>query len=391
MTALGLFGVYLSTLAFFFSPLERTQNRVLMLFVAWILHLAATLVYYDYFLTHAADAQGYYNDPHHFYEKGVALGTWWVIFVVQSLKRLVGGTFLDYFLLFQAFGFWGVAIVMRTIEEIYARFRVKPPDAIFIICWLPGIHFWTSSIGKDGFLFLACSLAVWGAMAPRSRWLALATAFVIMLLFRAHIAFVAVIASAGATFLNKRKTLVQWLAMGILCVAVAVTIPTLKRAVFVDVTSAQSVSDFLETYSDATRRAGGGSALFAPFPVRMLSLFFRPLFFDTREMFGVVSSFENVAMIFIIGTVAWNWRTVKGMSSQIFAVRFWLLFFVVLSLFLTFLYYNVGLGLRHRTMFMPALIALFATVFAAGKGRRAAAHAASPSAMSGLHQAPHVS
>jgi hypothetical protein len=371
VTHVGILGICLSAIAFFFAPFERSKNRIVILFVAWVLHITSAFVYYYYAQSHVTDAWGYYYDPHDLYRAGISLGSWCVFFVVHFLRELIGGTFLDYFLLFQAAGFWGVAVLMRTMEEVYARFALKPADVILSICWLPGLHFWTSGIGKDPLLFLACSLAVWSVMAPRKRWPSLAAALGIMLMFRAHIALVAVIALAGATFLNKRKSAGQWLALGVLAAGIVVAVVTVRRALVVDVTSVQSVSDFVEARSSVNRTVGGATAVFAPFPVRVLSLLFRPFFFDAREAFGIISSLENVAMLFVVAKVTANWQISKNIASDIFAVRFWWFFTFALVLLLGFMYYNVGLGLRQRTMFMPPLIAAFVTVLAIRKGRAA--------------------
>jgi len=93
--------------------------------------------------------------------------------------------------------------------------------------------------------------------------------------------------------------------------------------------------------------------------VRLVSLLFRPFFFDAQGLFALISSVENVAYLFIIGFMVRAWKNGVLIFRTAVFFRFAFFFAVALIALLTIVYYNVGLGLRQKTMIMPALLTFF--------------------------------
>ena len=366
MTLVGLLGPIIALLAWQMAFVERTRTRAAIFFLAFLTHIGTTILYYFWVQTTVADTILYYDDPYSFYGTGFGMGTRFVIYMVQYLKDILGGTYLDYFLLFQAFGFWGVVLMMRIFEEIHIELGTKQSPFTYLLLFLPSIHFWTSAIGKDAPLFLAASLAVWSAMQLRRRFIAFGLSILIMVLFRPYIALAALMALALSAFIDPRNSVGTKLVL--LLAAFAAVVPvlgTVENTFRVDVTSAESVSDFFQYQSEISAQDEGGSAVVgASYPVRIFSLLFRPLFVDANGAFGLIASLENLFLMFILFQMLRNFGSVKKLVRSVFFVRFGSIFAVVLILLLGFVYYNVGLGLRQKVMFMPGLLTLFVAVLA---------------------------
>ena len=380
MTLVGLLGPIIALLAWQMAFVERTRTRAAIFFLAFLTHIGTTILYYFWVQTTVADTILYYDDPYSFYGTGFGMGTRFVIYMVQYLKDILGGTYLDYFLLFQAFGFWGVVLMMRIFEEIHIELGTKQSPFTYLLFFLPSIHFWTSAIGKDAPLFLAASLAVWSAMQLRRRFIAFGLSILIMVLFRPYIALAALMALALSAFIDPRNSVGTKLVL--LLAAFAAVVPvlgTVENTFRVDVTSAESVSDFFQYQSEISAQDEGGSAVVgASYPVRIFSLLFRPLFVDANGAFGLIASLENLFLMFILFQMLRNFGSVKKLVRSVFFVRFGSIFAVVLILLLGFVYYNVGLGLRQKVMFMPGLLTLFVAVLAvkhAKAGRTALSYA----------------
>lgn len=380
MTLVGLLGPIIALLAWQMAFVERTRTRAAIFFLAFLTHIGTTILYYFWVQTTVADTILYYDDPYNFYGTGFGMGTRFVIYMVQYLKDVLGGTYLDYFLLFQAFGFWGVVFMMRIFEEIHIELGTKQSPFTYLLFFLPGIHFWTSAIGKDAPLFLAASLAVWSAMQLRRRFIAFGLSILIMVLFRPYIALAALMALALSAFIDPRNSVGTKLVL--LLAAFAALVPvlgTVENTFRVDVTSAESVSDFFQYQSEISAQDEGGSAVVgASYPVRIFSLLFRPLFVDANGAFGLIASLENLFLMFILFQILRNFGSVKKLVRSVFFIRFGSIFAVVLILLLGFVYYNVGLGLRQKVMFMPGLLTLFVAVLAvkhAKAGRTALSYA----------------
>lgn len=380
MTFVGILGILLALLAFPVSSVQKTPKNVFIFAAILMIHVAATFYYHYWAQTNATDSTVYYEDQLDFYGRGFGLNTAFVIYVVQFLRELIGGTYLDYFLLFQASGVWALAYMLRIIDEIYLEVNCEPPWFLYAVLFFPSFHFFTSSIGKDGPLALAVALAVWSSFDIRRRIVPLVVAVVLMVLFRPHIALVATMTLAACAFFDARvKTYVR---VGLLIAAfggLLVIATTLRSTFDVDVTSAESVGNFFDRQSEAAQQFDEGTAVLdASYPVRILSFMFRPFFFDSDTLLSFVASLENLFMVFFVLVMLARWRTAVTLSKRVFFARFALIFSVLLILLLSYVYYNVGLGLRQRTMLIPALFAFVAALVAVRKAERMAAPMAVP-------------
>lgn len=385
MTAVSLLGIILSVAAIPFGLRASASSRLLLLISLLVVHVAASTAYYFYAQSNPADASLYFYDTAGMARFGFGFGTIFTVHMVDFLRGLLGGTFFDYFLLFQSFGFWGIVLLARCLEETQKNFRVPPTRLSYLVLFLPGMHFWTSAIGKDAPLFLAVSLAVWSAMWLSRRWVFFALAIVIMLLFRPHVALITTMSVAIAAILDVRSSAGTKIALvGVAVVGAVIIAGTVQNTLTVDVTSAQSISEFFERQQDISHTIGGSTNVAdASFAFRMFSLLFRPLFLDASGIFALVSSFENLLFIFVIGFLLINWRETFRLFRSVFFLRFALVYTVFMAILLTLVYYNVGLGVRQKMMMVPALFTFFITQWAVqgsrfAVGRNAMARRSAP-------------
>lgn len=381
MSPISILAIVFSLAAFSMFSARPTANRALFFLALVAQHFAASIASYAYFQTNVSDASGYYYDSLGMNRWPFQLGTVFTVKLVQFLKGTIGGSYLDYFLLFQTFGIWGLAFLMRTFEEIHELAGVPPTTASYLFLLLPGLHFWTSFIGKDPPLFFAVALCVWATIRLRQRLVAFAVGVGVMMLFRPHIALVATIALAGAAFFARGTGPVARLALlAVAAAAAAYIAATLESTFQIRFSSADSVVDWFARQGELSKQFTGGSAVMnASFPFRLFSLLFRPLFLDAATAMALVASFENLVMLFVIGFLLFNWRDLLRVARSAFFLQFAAIFAVVLTILLATVYYNVGLGLRQRTMIMPALLTVFIAYWAVRKRQRA--HAPEESAV----------
>ena len=378
MTFVGIFGILLGLLAWPFAFVERTRLRITIFFLAYVLHVACAFVYHQYALTNITDASLYYFDPYKSYEFGFSTGTQGLIFFTQAIKSVIGGTYLDYFLLFQAIGFFGIAFLIRTIEEIYASVEVPQSVWIYLILFLPGMNYWTSGLSKDAPIFAAVCLALWGAMQPRRRYLAIALAIGVMILIRPHVGMIASVAIIWAVLSDRATHPLLRVALVLLSLGgLAFAAASLRATFNLDVTSTESLSNFVEWHEGFLQsdEVGNTAVVNISYPFKLLSLLFRPFFIDANGFFALIASVENLCLVLIFGMLAFNSRTVwAAMKAEPF-IRFALIFALGLTAALAFGYYNIGTGLRQKTMFIPAYLLIFAAVVAVRQARRHSAQA----------------
>lgn len=379
MTFVGVFGILLSFVAFAWFTQRKDNSRVALFLLITVVHVVSAYIYYRFVLTNDADTKLYYYDVYGFYQNGFGLGTMFVVYVTQSAREMFGGSYLDYFFLYQALGVWGIALVFRTMEEVSTALGTNLPPTMMALMFLPGMYFWTAAIGKDAPLFLACALAVWSCFRLSNRWVWFGLAVAIMLAIRVHVALLTVIALALALIAGRGVPNILRIILVVTALAAGgFLFSTLQSELNVDLSSIGSIANYVDQQTAAATRGVDNTLANSSYPVKLVSLLYRPFFFDAGGAFGIVASFQNVIMLVITFLLFRNFRLWAELFRGSFAVRFATIHFVTMYLMLAFMYYNVGLGLRQREMATPALFVVFATIFIVGATRRKASLQLSP-------------
>lgn len=397
MTAFGLLGIVLSILGFRFARATESRSRMVLFVSLLLAHVGASIAYYVYAQEFGGDVSLYYKDPYGLYGHASGLSTIFVVNFVQFLKGYFGGSFLDYFLLFQAMGFWGILFVLRTFDDIHEELGQPVFKNVYLLLFLPGLHFWTSAIGKDAPIFLAVGMCVWASFRLQSRYLAFGIGLAVSLLVRPHIALIALIALAMTVLLARKISILSRVALlAIVLVGVSTTAGLVSESFNgLNLSNADSVSEFIETKSSVSEESGGDlSIIGASFPVKLVSLLFRPFFIDASGLLGYIASLENVVLLVVIGNLLWRFGTAIAVARATLFARFAGFFFLMLTILLAMVNYNVGLGLRQKMMMMPALLVFMAAMFAVRTARKqvvydpgGAAYAGAPPAAQGYRGA----
>jgi hypothetical protein len=375
LTAAGIMGAALGASGLFWAFIQQaTRPRVAIFVAVYLVHLAISVLAYQLHLSGGGDADLYYQDPYGTYDsEGFGLSTIFIIFLTQLIKRTLDATMLDLFLIYQSIGFMGIVFLMRSFQEVYEDLQIAQPSSTWWLLFLPSMHYWTSAIGKDALFFFSTCMAVWATIAMRRRAPAFAAASVIMFLVRPHIAALALGSLALSVIWTRKSSLFSRLAIfAVAAAGCTFALVTLKSSFAVDMTSVEGVSGVLEGRDRLVESDNlGGSGVNASFPIRLLSLLFRPLFFDVSNLPGLVASFESVLLMIFVGLLIYRARTLGALLRGVLVVRFTFIYSVITIVGLSLVYYNVGLGLRQKwSMIMPAVLVLFVTVSGLQRVRR---------------------
>lgn len=372
MTWVGLVGILLALSAAYVADVRGSRRRFVVFVLLLVLHTLASAAFYLYSESSGSDAHFYYYDPLRYHGLLTGFGTAFIMDVVQYLKQNLGGSFFDYFMMFQALGFWGLVFVYKTFHEIFTEVEGYQSSWTYLPLFLPGLHFWTSAIGKDAPIFLAVAISIWATLRLKKRLPALGFAIAVMLAVRPHVALLALIALAVAALLDRRtgvllKTLFL---VGVLAGGIVVA-SSLQSNHSVDVSNADSVSDFMEARASVDESSGADRSIVdANMPVKVLSLWFRPFFLDAENIMGYIASLENAALLALFAFLAWNFRLVRTTFMSVLYVRYAAILFVALTAVLAAVNFNVGLGLRQKMMAMPCLLVILTTLLAIKSSQR---------------------
>ena len=154
MTFVGVAGLLLGLSAFYVADLKGRRIRLAVFVLLFVMHALMSSGYYLIIQATGSDANLYYYDTLRLYGSVTGLSTTFVVNFVQTLKEYLGGTFFDYFMVFQAMGFWGIIFLFKTITEIFQELDIEQPIITYLPLFLPGVHYWTVAIRRDAGLSL---------------------------------------------------------------------------------------------------------------------------------------------------------------------------------------------------------------------------------------------
>ena len=381
----SLLGLIISLFAYLIAFPDPRHRRFDIYAGLLAIHIAGAVAYWLLSFEEAMDAFMYYRDPFNFIkEDPFESGTYFVVHFVQMVRANLGGSFLDHFLLFQCFGMIGIALLIRTFGEIAESLNMQVPLHAYFVLALPGLHFWTAMIGKDGPMFMAVALTMWAALRIQRRIVWMAVAIIVMLLIRPHVAAISVAAIVGALLYSKQLSSNARIALAPLALIALVLVVAKAGERFNVTLDLDSLSNFFDEQQSHEDEYGSGSALQdKAFPIKVWSLLFRPFFIDQPGMMAKVVSAENAFLLYVFGYIAVHWRMVLRLAKNVYFISYCMLFAPVLIVLLALVNYNIGLGLRQKMMAIPAVLLIYVTIYMYKRHLAAGALQTSGSAVAG--------
>jgi hypothetical protein len=320
----------------------------------FLYHLTFSLTFWQISLVRSADARMYYAALHPSFRPGTAFVCWVTALVRDNLQA----SYLDMFMLFHIPGYLGMLMLLDLSLSLYGTSQ-RARRVIAIALVLPGMQFWTSSIGKDSLIFFAITLFIWCHHRILQRWPGMVFGLVLAALIRPHVATFLGAAWGLSIVLGPRVSAQVRVLAGVgLFVAAGAAAPFLTDFVGLEVIDAEALSDYVERRQGYN--LGHGSSVNIseyPFPLQFFTFLYRPLFLDADGPLGLLVSVENTIFLFLsLWTLPrafkgfWNAKLSTG-HLRLNAV-FWFLSVSVMAMTTS----NLGIAIRLKAMVMPSLI-----------------------------------
>jgi hypothetical protein len=225
-----------------------------------------------------------------------------------------------------------------------------------VMLLLPGNHFYSSAIGKDGLCMLGVAAVVLGMARFPSRLWVTGFGLLILVLVRPHIAGVTVLSVGFAQALSAPNRTARILAMGMLLAAPVVGYFVFRYFMDINIFDFNEVGTMLAERDQALTSADFTINFIENPVLRVLSFLLSPLFFDATNMLAFLASFENLVLMAVLYVIARN-----VVRHRIYADsygRVLLTYAAAMILFMGLTNYNIGLGLRMKAMLFPILFGL---------------------------------
>lgn len=325
----------------------------------YVWHTIFCILYYIYSITKGSDAVSYYL--HSLYTlKEFRLGTVAVTHVTSIFSDTLNMSFGGIFLVFNLFGYIGMIAFASALRSTVAENSVKIRRAALFVILMPNLSFWSSAIGKDAISFMGAGLASWAVLNLSARYSAMVVAILAFLFVRPHMAGILLGAFSVSLIMAWHGNPIKKLMLIAIVspVAVASVVFGLQYAGLGEATGISDVGNYFET-RQGHNLDGGSSVDIAgmPIPLRLFTYLFRPLFFDSPSLIGLVASLENLffLLLFLVFTI----HLLKGRSQlSLFPLIFYGIFIIVSLFVLANTSANLGIAMRQKWMFLPMLFIL---------------------------------
>jgi hypothetical protein len=327
--------------------------------------------YYCFFIQ--GDAIGYWRIPKTYafetFMEDISSGEGTAFMMAFNFlfTNLLKMSYLSNTLLFSLFGFMGMTFFYMVAVKTIPYVKMINGIALFpFLFFMPNLHFWSAGIGKDTILFLCIGMFTYGLLKPFKRIPLIALALFLSLAIRPHIVLFLLVGFGIAYMLGGKISVFQRVLFSIVMLGAGFAIlPSVMEFAKIEEASAAGFEQFADKKVSVLSRAHTGSAIDIssyPFPLKVFTFWFRPLFFDARNLNGLIASIENLALVSLF-IMAMGKKPLKAFKAAPFVIKGLVLFLIVGTLAFSQSLGNVGIMIRMRNMFLPGMIIFILWVF----------------------------
>jgi len=248
--------------------------------------------------------------------------------------------------------------IFKDSSNIYSIKIFKVP--IFpLLLFLPNLHFWSSGIGKDSILFFCIIVFIYSLFNVRKRVGLLVLSLILSLLVRPHITLFLLITFCIGYLIDGRLKLYQKIVVALLLtIGFASMFGYVVQFIQLESLEISSVEEFARTRASnlSKERIGSGVDISRyPFPFKVFTFLYRPLFFDINGVFAILSSFENLILLLFSWTILIN-KPFQAFKKGNFILKGMVIFFLTGTITFSLVLGNLGIMLRQKNMFIPCLL-----------------------------------
>lgn len=340
-----------------------SENDVSTLKKLWYYHVFFG-VYYCFFVW--GDSIGYWHVSSQmnfddFYEYFTTeKGTNFLLALNYFPSKVLGLSYFAGTMLYTLIGYMGITFFyVIAVKLVPYNSKFKNYYLFPILFFLPNLHFWSCGIGKDTILFFCIGGFVFSLLKPIKRLPLIVLVVLLSYFIRPHITLFLAL-GFGITYLlgSKVSSFQRIFFSGILIIGAIIILPTVMEFARIEETTIDSFNQFSESKATLLSRDNTGSRIDIssyPFPLKVFTFLFRPLFFDINGIPALLASFENLLLLILTFTILKN-KPQKSYKYAPFIIKGLLFFLIIGTLAFSQSLGNLGIMIRMRNMFLPGFI-----------------------------------
>lgn len=325
-------------------------------------HYLFWLIYYWYQSFNPSDSKHYYFKATTYYNSWfAAYGTdaKFIEFTAYPFAKTLGFSYEMMMVLFAWFGYLGfVYFYIFFKENIKTNPKLWGIALVTLFLFLPNMHFWTVALSKGSIIFLGIAMFAYGMRLPQKRLLVLFIGSFIVFHIRPHVfLFLGAGAVAGYFTGKERVPMYQKLLVYVSFIgAIIIFSDQILAMANINLEEGDGVFNSFEDFASqrAANLAESGSGVNInnyPLPLKLLTFWFRPLFFDAPGVLGLFVSIENLIYLILAGKL-FDGSFIRYIKNSTSMVKMSFTIFLTASIALAFVMANLGIAMRQKSMVM---------------------------------------
>jgi len=262
------------------------------------------------------------------------------------------------FLLYGIIGFFGVLIYIRWIHLVLGeKLLWKGINILPFFYFLPNLHFWTSGLGKEPVVFFGIASVFYALSSNQYKSVSFLVGSLLVVVIRPHIAMMMFLTIILVSVFRNDISFKRRFLIGSLSSLLAVGLTYIVfQMTHIRYWNWERINYFNE-YSILSFRYSGSYVPMLEYNwfYKLFSFYFRPLFYDTNSVWGILVSIENTFILFIHCVALFfilRFRTIIYPEW----VKYVLVFTIICGLIYIQRYANLGIFIRTKMMFQPFTI-----------------------------------
>lgn len=341
---------------------HRLKGKIII--ALFLIHLILGLFYYNNSIIEQSDAYKYYI--HALDENNTNIwnvGTKAINTIVYIFIHYLGFNYLTSFLFFIILGYLGFLNLYVLLDKLdiskVSFFKIR---LIYIILLLPQFHFWTCALGKDSITFFLSTIIIKEIIVSdnvlKNKCFLLSSLFLFFI--RPYLIIFMIISFFFSKIISANNNLIIKISLSLF---IALLFFAFRQSISLyfgmDDLTTSSIDSAVMYYSDYAKNKDGSfiDPANTNYLYLIFSYLFRPLFYDAKNISQLLSSIENLILLFIFFKI-FRYRFIKSLFSD-YKNLFLLSFFVINILIKSYTLYNIGLASRQKYIVLPYLFVSF--------------------------------
>lgn len=285
-----------------------------------------------------------------------AYGThnYFVFFINYPFSRLLGLNFWTGTFLYSSVSAWAFILLFLAGQDLFknSKIRISGVSIWPALLLLPSLHFWSSGIGKDSLIFLFLAMFFYGIRDLRKYVVLVGISSLLLYHVRPHIAFIVLLSSSIMLLLDSKLHFSYKLIFFSLAIVGFVFIyDEVLKFLKIEELNADSIEGLFSTTSGNLSYGRSFVDMSGyPYPLKVFTFLYRPLFFDAHNFSSFLNSVENLISLILTITVFSKVNPIKGYQNSPNAIKIMLLTFIMATIAFAGALSNFGIMVRMKNM-----------------------------------------